>query len=103
MGFKVRLIKGSPMTIGEKKLKPVVRVISWHRRRAAIRQDDISGFGAVALWLQPVAVLEEMAGGHRRIPVRDETSRSLLALLVAALVVPLALNLLVHLIRLVKK
>lgn len=99
MGIKVRLIEGIPMIIGEKKLTPVVRAISWNQRQAAVRQDSVNGFGVVATWLQPVAVLEETAGGHRRISIRDETNRAALSLLAIALTVPLVLNLLTRFVR----
>ena len=99
MGIKVRLIEGIPITIGGKKLTPVVRAISWNQRQAAVRQDSVNGFGVVATWLQPVAVLEETAGGHRRISIRDETNRAALSLLAIALTVPLVLSLLVRLVR----
>ena len=97
MGIQVRQIEGKPVTVGEKKLRPVVRVISWKQRRAVVRQDGISGFGAMAAWLQPVAILEETTGGHRRIPVRDKTAPATLGLLGIALAVPLVLNWLIPL------
>jgi hypothetical protein len=98
MGIKIRLVEGTPLTVGKKKLRPVVRMISWNRRRAAVRQKSLDGFGMSVVWLQPVAVIEETDKGHRRIPVRDETMLAMLSLLVVMLVVPLALNLLVQLI-----
>jgi hypothetical protein len=100
MGIKIRLVEGTPLSVGKKKLRPVVRVISWNRRGAAVRQKSLDGFGMAAVWLQPVAVIEETDEGHCRIPVRDETIQAMLGLLVVMLVVPLALNLLVQLIRL---
>lgn len=99
MGIKVRLVEGTPVIIGEKKLMPVVQAISWNQRQAAVRQDSVNGFGVSATWLQPVAVLEETAEGHRRIPIRDETNRAALRLLAIALAVPLVLGLLVRLVR----
>ncbi len=100
MGIKIRLVEGTPLSVGKKKLRPVVRVISWNRQGAAVRQKSLDGFGMTAVWLQPVAVIEETDKGQRRIAVRDETIQAMLGLLVVMLVVPLALNLLVQLIRL---
>lgn len=99
MGIRARLVEGAPVIIGDKKLTPVVRVISCNRRQAVVRQGNTSGFGFAAAWLWPTAVIEETADGRRRIPVRDETGQTMLALLVIALLVPLALSLLVRLVR----
>lgn len=98
MGIKVRLIEGAPIVIGDRKLTPVLRAIGWKQRWAEIGQDRTRGFGFVAAWLQPVAVLEETAEGRRRIPIRNETIRALLPLLVSAFVVPPVLSLLVRLV-----
>jgi hypothetical protein len=99
MGVKVRLVEGAPVTIGQKKLRPVMRVVSWYRRQAVVRKEGSSGFGLAAAWLQPVAVVEETAGHRRRIPIRDETGRAMLRLLVVALAVPVVLSLLTWLVR----
>jgi uncharacterized spore protein YtfJ len=99
MGIKVRLVEGTPVTVGEKKLTPVMRAISWYERQATVRQDSVNGFGFGAAWLQPVAVLEETADGVRHIPIRDETGRAMLRLFVVALAVPLVVSLLTWLFR----
>ncbi|UCC64532.1 MAG: hypothetical protein JSV36_05615 [Anaerolineae bacterium] len=96
MGVKVRLIEGAPVTVGEKRLTPVVRAISWYRRGATVRQGGSSGFGAMAVWLQPVAVLEETPDGRRRIPIYDQTGRALLGWALVALAVPVVLSLLLR-------
>ncbi len=98
MGIKVRWITGAPVVVGQKKLTPIMRAISWHQRQATVRQDRTNGSGFAAAWLQPVAVLEETANGRRRIPIHDETGRAMLRLLIIALAIPLVLNLLVRLV-----
>jgi len=107
MGVKVRLIEGAPVTVGEKVLTPVVRAISWHQREAAVRQGGSSGFGAMAVWLRPVAVLEEPAlskvegtpDGRRRIPIYSQTGRALLGWFLVALAVPVVLSLLLRFLK----
>lgn len=99
MGIKVRLVEGAPVTVGEKKLTPVMRAISWYQRQATVQQDSVNGFGFGAAWLQPVAVLEETADGVRHIPIRDETGRAMLRLFVVALAVPLVVSLLTWIFR----
>lgn len=94
MGIKVRVVEGVPVTVGEKKLTPVMRAISWHQRQATVRQDGVNGFGFGAAWLEPVAVLEETTNGVRHIPIRDETGRAMLRLFAIAVAVPLVLRLL---------
>jgi hypothetical protein len=99
MGIKVRLVEGTPLTIGQKKLTLVMRAISWGGRRAAVHRDSVNGFGFGAAWLQPVAVLEETADGVRHIPIRDETDRAMLRLLAIAVAVTLVVSLLTWLFR----
>jgi hypothetical protein len=99
MGVKMRLVEGTPVTVGRKRLTPVMRAITWYEREAAVRQNSTSGFGLAAAWLQPVAVLEETPDGQRRIPIHDETGQTMLRLFVVALAVPLLLSLLARLVR----
>ena len=98
MGIRMRVVEGTPLTVGGKKLTPVVRAITWRRRGAVVRREGVSGFGATAVWLQPVAAWEETPDGRRRIPIHDKTGRTVLNLLAIALAVPVVLSLLVWLV-----
>jgi uncharacterized spore protein YtfJ len=94
---KVRTVLGEPIVVGERRLTPVVRVTSFARRRGVVGTRRLGGWGVGVARLQPLAVLETTNAGTRRIPIRDETRATLLALLVVALVLPFLLALLVRL------
>jgi len=98
MGMRVQMIQGTAIEVGQKKLAPLMRLISWGRGRAVVRRNDFGGLGAAFVRLQPVAILEESPQGQRRIPVHDATARQIVVLLGLAVAVPLFLNLLLHLI-----
>ena len=91
-------VKGEPIVVGEKELTPIAKVISFVRRRGAIKKRGIAGGGGFVL-IEPTAVVESSPQGTRRIPVRDETRRALVGMLAAALIFPIALELAVRLIE----
>jgi hypothetical protein len=92
-----RVIEGESMVVEGRRLTPLVRMIGCNWRRAVVRRRSLGGFGVVAGWLQPTAVWEETSQGRRIVPVRDETLRRTIALLVIAALVPLISNVLVYL------
>lgn len=92
-----RVIEGKSVVIEGKRLTPVARVMAWNRQRAVVRSRNLSAFGMVVGWLQPVAVWEDTPQGRCVIPVRDETLRRMIGLLVIAAVVPLVSSLLTRL------
>ncbi|HIP95773.1 MAG TPA: hypothetical protein EYH32_00980 [Anaerolineae bacterium] len=94
---EVRTVLGEPIVIGERRLTPVVRVTSFVRRSGVVGTHRLSGWGVGAARLRPLAVIETTTAGTRRIPIRDETRATLLALLAVALALPFLLSLLVRL------
>jgi uncharacterized spore protein YtfJ len=94
---EVRTVPGEPIAVGKRQLTPVVRVTSFARRSGVVGTRHLGGWGMGAVRLQPVAVLETTTAGTRRIPIRDETRTTLMALLAVALALPLLLALLVRL------
>jgi uncharacterized spore protein YtfJ len=94
---EVRTVLGEPITVGGRRLTPVVRVTSLTRYKGMVGTRRLGGWGMGAVRLQPLAVLETTTAGTRRIPIRDETRATLLILLAMALALPLLLTLLVRL------
>jgi len=78
--ISVKTIEGKPITVGEKELVPVARVIS-------VSAGRWGGF----LRIKPVAVLETTPRGERRIPIPDATMRTVAAILLVGLILPLIL------------
>ena len=95
----VEAVKGEPIVVGEKELTPVARVVSFVRRRGAIKERGIAGSGGGFVIIEPTAVVESSPQGIRRLPVRDETRRALAGMLAAAVIFPIALELAVRLIE----
>jgi len=95
--LEIRTVRGKTITIGERRLTPVVRITSFAQRRGVVGTRYLDGWGVSAVQLRPLAVLEKTPTGTRRIPIRDRTREILLTLLAAALALPLILALLVRL------
>jgi uncharacterized spore protein YtfJ len=78
--ISVKTLKGEPITVGEKEIVPLARVISV----------SIGRWGGFVR-IKPVAVLETTLQGVRRIPIPDATMRVLAAIFLAGLMLPLML------------
>jgi hypothetical protein len=79
-----RTIQGVPIRVGQKEIVPEAQVTWWLRRRAVIRMDGVSGWGAGAVSIRPTALVEREPSGAGRIPIHDETTRLLIGLLAGA-------------------
>jgi len=79
-----RTIQGDPIRVGQKEIAPEAQVTWWLRRRAVIRMDGASGWGAGVVSIRPTALVEQGPSGAGRIPIRDETARLLIGLLAGA-------------------
>jgi uncharacterized spore protein YtfJ len=73
----VKTIEGEPITVGEKEIVPMARVIS-----------VFPGRGGSFVRVKPVAVLEITPQGERCIPIHDVTMRALMAIFLAGLILP---------------
>jgi len=80
-----RIIRGEPIRVGQKQIMPEAEVSWWVRRRAVIRMDGASGWGAGVVSIRPRALIERGPSGAGRIPIRDETARMLIGLAAGAL------------------
>jgi hypothetical protein len=67
-------VRGEPYYVGGRKLTPVARIVSWGKARATIGTHRIGGWAGGAVWVRPVAVLEETSAGEHRIPITDRTA-----------------------------
>ena len=79
-----RIVQGDPIRVGQKEIVPEAQVTWWLRRRAVIRMDGASGWGAGAVSIRPTALIERGPSGAGRIPIRDETARLLIGLAAGA-------------------
>lgn len=72
--FHIKTVRGEAYHVGGRKLTPVARVVTFGKARATVGTGGISGFGAGLVHITPMAMLEETAGGERRIPLRASDS-----------------------------
>jgi uncharacterized spore protein YtfJ len=88
-------VRGEPYHIGGRELIPVVRIVALGKARATIGTNHTGGWAGGAVWMKPLAVLEQTPQGERRIAITDKTAaaiRSLLAIVVILAFVPTALR-----------
>jgi len=82
-----RIVRGAPIRVGQREVVPEAQVTWWLRRRATVGMDGASGWGAGVISIRPQALVERAPAGELRIPVRDETLRMLIGVMVGALFV----------------
>ena len=82
--FRLETMRGEPYVVGERKLTPLARVVTWGKARATIGTDRVTGWGSGFARITPLAFLEETDKGEVRIPVTDSTAIALRGMLLAA-------------------
>jgi hypothetical protein len=85
--FRIDMVRGEPYYIGERKLTPVARMISFGKASATIGNDRLGGWGGGFVSITPLALLEETATGEQRIAIQDTTRATVMRLGRAALAI----------------
>ena len=83
--FRIETVRGEPYWVGERKLTPLVRVVSWGKARATIGASRVTGWGGGFAQITPLAVLEETTEGEVPITITDATATSIRGMALAAL------------------
>ena len=94
-GFGREVIQGQPLRVGEREIVPEAEVWSFRAKRMGLNDNTAyaaSGSGAWWSWSRPTALIEHAPDGERRIPIIDVNLQLELALIIAALVLPLVLT-----------
>jgi len=86
-----KVVEGTPIRVGERKLVPQVRVTSYARRRALVGTDRLAGQGGGFVHMRPIAIVERGPSGERRIPIQNKTAQLLSGMLLAAAIIPMLL------------
>jgi hypothetical protein len=84
--FRKKTVRGEPYIVGDRKLTPLVRVVSWGKARATIGTGQVTGWGSGFARITPLAILEETDEGEVRIPITDATATAVRGMLLAAVV-----------------
>lgn len=95
-GFKREIIQGQPLQVGEHEIVPEAEVWSFQTKQMGLQGSGASGGGVWWSWSRPTALIERGPDGTRRVRVNDVNLQFEIALLVAAVVLPLVLLLFTH-------
>ena len=90
-GLQRRIVYGEPLRVGERQVIPEVEVWSLEFKQAAIERNSLGGGGFHWSWSHPTGVIDRLGGVERRMSIVDWNLRLEIALLIAAIVLPLAL------------
>lgn len=71
--WKYQIARGEKLNLGTCQMSPLVRVLSFTRRRLTVGQDDVSGAGVQWVSLMPIAMLVEQPGTRRLLLIGDRT------------------------------
>jgi hypothetical protein len=88
---RVQTVRGEPYEVRGRRLIPLVRVVSLGKARASIGTHRLEGRGWGLAYVKPLAMVEEIPGGERRVAVRDGTARALQSVYLAAVLATLIL------------
>jgi hypothetical protein len=93
-GFRREVQRGAPLQVGDRAIVTEADVWSFQVKQMSLTDHNAAGGGALFTWARPTAVIERGAGAgaERRTPVTDINLRLEIALLIAALVLPIVLT-----------
>jgi uncharacterized spore protein YtfJ len=97
--LRVETVREEPYYIGERKLTPVTRIVSFSKGRGTVGAGRISGWGGGFAWIKPLAFIEESADGEVRIPINDATATALRGMLAGAVAIVLFFTVIRFLVR----
>lgn len=92
-GFKHEIIQGQPLRAGDREIVPEAEVWSFQMKQMGLQDNSAAGGGVWWSWSHPTALIERSPEGTRRVRVNDVNLQFEIALLVAAVVLPLILTL----------
>jgi len=91
-GFKREIIQGQPLQVGDREIVPEAEVWSFQVKQIGLQGNGASGGGAWWSWSRPTALIERGPEGARRVRIIDVNLQLEIALIIAALVLPLLLT-----------
>jgi hypothetical protein len=91
-GLKREMIRGQPLHVGDREIVPEAEVWSFQARQLGLQANAASGGGAWWSWSHPTALIERGPNGEQRVRINDVNLQFEIALLVAAIMLPLLLT-----------
>jgi hypothetical protein len=95
-GFKREVVQGQPLRAGDREIVPEAEVWSFQTKQIGLKGNSATGGGVWWSWSRPTALIERGPEGARRVRVNDVNLQFEIALLVAAIVLPLVLTVFTH-------
>ncbi|HTP08089.1 MAG TPA: hypothetical protein VMP08_07560 [Anaerolineae bacterium] len=95
-GFKREIIQGQPLQAGDREVVPEAEVWSFQMKQIGLQGNSTSGGGAWWSWSRPTALIERGPAGTQRVRVNDMNLQFEMALIIAAIVLPLLLTIFTH-------
>jgi hypothetical protein len=91
-GFRREIQHGPPLHLGDREIVTEAEVWSFQAKQMSLTDHTAAGGGALLTWARPTAMIERSAGTERRTPVTDINRQLEIALLIAAIVLPIVLT-----------
>ena len=91
-GLKRETIQGQPLRVGDREIVPEAEVWSFQARQLGLQANSAAGSGAWWSWSHPTALIERGPNGEQRVRINDVNLQFEIALLVAAIMLPVLLT-----------
>jgi hypothetical protein len=91
-GLRREIQRSPALQLGDREIVTEAEVWSFQAKQMSLTDDNAAGGGALFTWARPTAVIERSAGTERRTPVTDINLQLEIALLIAAIVLPIVLT-----------
>lgn len=91
-GFRHEIQHGSPLHVGDREIVPEAEVWSLQMKQMTLADHQASGGGVLLTWARPTALIDRNQTAERRWPVADINLQLEIALLIAAIVLPILLT-----------
>src|SRR5512135_1764518 len=95
-GLKREIIQGQPLHADDREIVAEAEVWSFQTKQIGLKGNSASGGGAWWSWSRPTALIERGPEGTRRVRIDDVNLQLEIALIVAAIVLPLLLTIFTH-------
>ncbi len=91
-GLRRETIQGQPLRVGDREIVPEAEVWSVQTKQLGLNESGTSGGGAWWSWSRPTALIERGPDGERHVRINDVNLQLEMALIVAAIVLPVLLT-----------
>jgi hypothetical protein len=91
-GFRREIQHSPPLQLGEREIVTEAEVWSFQAKQMSLTERQARGGGALFMWARPTVIIERSANTERRTSVTDVNLQLEIALLIAAIVLPIMLT-----------